>query len=261
MKRFPLYQVDAFASHVFEGNPAAVCLLPEWLDDGLLQKIAAENNLSETAFLVKEGQGYRLRWFMPKMEVDLCGHATLAAAYVVFHFLGCSSPRVTFYSHSGDLHVTREGSLLQLDFPALAFKEIAWTDALRKSVGQGEGIVYESTYDVMVVLPTQEDVRKVTPHMALLATLPYRGLIVTSLTSEGGIYSRCFYPKGGAPEDPVTGSAHCVLAPYWFQRLGQQKIQARQGLSRQGSLVCEVRGSRVLLAGECQLYFRGEITI
>lgn len=255
-----LYQVDAFTSRLFGGNPAAVCPLAVWLDDALMQRIAAENNLSETAFFVPEGDGYALRWFTPVAEVDLCGHATLASAFVIFTELEPERQEVAFSSRSGPLRVRREGALLELDFPLWSAEPCATPELLTRALGAAPREVLAS-HDYLAVYDSEEQVRALKPDMALLAQIDRRGLIVTAPGREVDFVSRFFSPAFGIPEDPVTGSAHCALAPYWSRRLGKQRLHALQVSARGGELFCTVRGERVGIAGQAVKYLTGQITI
>ncbi|BCZ95954.1 PhzF family phenazine biosynthesis protein [Legionella pneumophila serogroup 1] len=261
MKKINIYQVDAFASSIFSGNPAAVCVLDEWLSEEKMQFIASENNLSETAFVVPNQGNFDIRWFTPATEVDLCGHATLASAYILFEKLGYKSSEIIFQSKSGMLRVTGQNQQLQLDFPALPYHRITPTRVLLDALKIKPQEVYESTFDLLCVYPHESDVAEAVPDLLALSQLPYRGIIITSLCGDGSVYSRCFYPACNVPEDPVTGSAHCVIAPFWCARLNQPLIRARQGLKRQGELLCELNGNRVLLTGTCHLYLEGNIYI
>lgn len=261
MRKLKLYQVDAFASSVFTGNPAAVCPLETWLTDETMQHIAAENNLSETAFFVPQGNGYHIRWFTPNTEVALCGHATLASAYVIFECLGHSSDEIIFQSQSGELRVKKHNELLQLDFPALDYKKIEPSQKLVDVLTIKPQEVFESQFDLLCVFGDEAEVRLANPNLSAIAKLHYRGIILTALSSHADVYSRCFYPGCDVPEDPVTGSAHCVIAPYWCHRFHKTRIHAIQGLKRRGELICEVENGRVLLSGGCHLYFEGTIYI
>lgn len=252
------YQVDAFATRVFEGNPAAVCPLDSWLDDGLLQAIAEENNLSETAFFVPSAKGFALRWFTPTKEVDLCGHATLATAHVVFEILGCAESSITFETRSGDLFVKKPGSLLQMDFPACRPSSCGISETLVQGLGV-RPIEVLAADDYMAVFDTETTVRAITPNHALLNQLDLRGVIVTAPGSDVDFVSRFFAPKFGVPEDPVTGSAHCELAPYWADRLGKNVLSAKQVSKHGGNLTCEVSGNRVLLSGGAVTFMEAEI--
>lgn len=261
MKKLSLYQVDAFAPSLFMGNPAAICPLSEWLTDHEMQSIAEENNLSETAFFVKNNNEYHIRWFTPNEEVDLCGHATLASAYIIFEKLKHQGNQILFQSKSGQLRVYQEHHMLKMDFPALPYQKIELTDALRAALDLVPIEVYTSKFDVMCVLKNESDVEKANPDLTAIAALNYRGVILTALSTQSDIYSRCFYPGCSVSEDPVTGSAHCVIAPYWCRQLNKIRIHAKQGLKRQGELICELQGDRILLFGKCHLYLEGAIYI
>lgn len=242
------YQVDAFATRAFAGNPAAVCPLASWPEDSLMQAIAEENNLSETAFFVPSAKGFRLRWFTPVREVDLCGHATLAAAHVLFEILGYPNPTIVFETLSGELTVRRRGGLLEMDFPAQPPLACPAPEALVEGLGQRPLEVLAAD-DYIAVFDSEDAVRAITPDHALLGRLDRRGVIVTAAGSDVDFVSRFFAPKYGIPEDPVTGSAHCELAPYWAKRLGKNSLAARQVSRRGGDLLCEVKSDRVLLSG------------
>ncbi len=259
--RLPLYQVDAFSKRVFAGNPAAVCPLPEWLDDRTLASIAAENNLSETAFLLRRDAGdYDIRWFTPAVEVDLCGHATLASAWVVFERLEPGRASVRFHSKSGPLEVTRSGELLVLDFPARPPLRLGAAPALAEALGDTPAEVWAAR-DVLALFDDEQRVRALRPDMARLAALPWFGVIATAQGRESDFVSRFFAPAKGVPEDPVTGSSHCTLVPFWAARLGRQRLSARQLSARGGELACELRGERVSLAGHAALYLEGTIEV
>jgi len=259
MRKLPLYQVDAFTSQVFAGNPAAVCPLDHWLDDATMQAIAAENNLSETAFFVREGEGYRLRWFTPTTEIDLCGHATLAAAYVVFHFLQTGLHEVVFESMRGRLTVKREGDRLSMNFPAMPAHPCTPPAALIEALGSYAALVLEAR-DYLLVYRSADEVASLQPDMPLLASLQ-RKVIVTAPHDEVDFVSRFFAPSDGVNEDPVTGSSHCTLVPYWAKRLGKNTLHARQISKRGGELFCKLRGDRVILAGSAVLYLEGHIQL
>jgi PhzF family phenazine biosynthesis protein len=258
--KLSLYQVDAFTSRLFAGNPAAVCPLDTWLDERLMQAIAAENNLAETAFFAREEDAYRLRWFTPSVEVDLCGHATLAAAFVVFRFLEPELQRVAFDTRSGRLWVIREEDRLTLDFPARPHG-LPLDPAL---VAEGLGLEPLELYDGpywMAAVETEEQVRGLAPRFDALAGTVPDALIVTAPGAGCDFVSRFFAPNYGIPEDPVTGSAHCTLAPYWARRLGRGDLFARQISPRGGEIWCRDRGDRVLLSGQAALYLRGELEL
>jgi len=255
------YQVDAFATRVFEGNPAAVCPLESWLDDSLLQAIAQENNLSETAFFVPGARGFELRWFTPVDEVDLCGHATLATAHVIFERLGYSGPVIPFETRSGELFVKRQGSRLQMDFPADPPVACGVTETLVLGLGGKRPVEVLAASDYMAVFGSEADVRAIRPDHNLLSRLDLRGIIVTAPGDEVDFVSRFFAPQLGVPEDPVTGSAHCELAPYWAGKLGRDLMTARQVSRRGGSLTCEIAGDRVLISGSAVMFMEAEISL
>lgn len=253
------YIIDAFAQAPFQGNPAAVCLPEHWPDDALMQRIAAENNLSETAFVVKEGDHYRIRWFTPGYEIDLCGHATLASAFVLHQLLGINDSPLRFASQSGALTVTWEGDLFLLDFPARPADPIPPCRELSEALGIEIEELYLSR-DLMAVVPDEQLVRRLRPDFGKLAALPLGdGVIVTAEGRDCDFVSRCFYPKCGVNEDPVTGSAHCNLIPYWSVRLRKQELVARQLSARGGTLLCRSCGERVRIGGKAALFSVAEI--
>lgn len=253
------YQVDAFATRAFEGNPAAVCPLESWLDDGLLQAIAEENNLSETAFFVPSEKGFDLRWFTPVKEVDLCGHATLATAHVLFDILGYAGQTITFETRSGELIVERKGERLEMDFPACPPTPCAPSEILSKGLGQQPLEVLVAD-DYLAVFDSEAAVRAITPDFALLAQLDLRGVVITAPGTDADFVSRFFAPRYGIPEDPVTGSAHCELAPYWANRLGKNILTAKQVSRRGGNMVCEMKADRVVLSGCAVTFMEAEMT-
>lgn len=255
-----LFQVDAFADALFKGNPAAVCPLKTWLPDHLMQAIAHENNLSETVFIVPTAEGYRIRWFSPTVEIDLCGHATLAAAFVLFNHLGDSRPEILFQSKKGALRVTRSADLITLDFPTLPLRPCQTTPELAAALGKTPLETYASD-DLLVRLETEEDVRTLTPDLRALASLPYRGVIVTAPGTGFDFVSRFFGPACGIDEDPVTGSAHCVLTPYWAKHLNKTEFRAFQASRRGGTLACRLAGERVFISGKAILYLKGTIEL
>jgi predicted PhzF superfamily epimerase YddE/YHI9 len=258
-----IYQVDAFSSNVFAGNPAAVVPLETWLDDSLMQRIAMENNLAETAFFVRRpGGGYHIRWFTPNTEVDLCGHATLASAWVVFHQLGFPGSRVEFESRSGVLGVDREGDLLALDFPSRPPQQVQPCEGLLEALGGNPREVWASR-DYLVVYDSEAEVRALDPSMRGLMNADRFAVIVTAKGSspETDFVSRFFAPRHGVPEDPVTGSAHSTLIPFWAARLGKTSMTARQVSPRGGVLECEDRGARVRIAGRAALFLKGTIFV
>jgi PhzF family phenazine biosynthesis protein len=253
-----MYQIDAFASRVFAGNPAAVCPLEDWLDDRTMQAIAAENNLAETAFFVRDGDHYQLRWFTPAVEVDLCGHATLASAHVIFEELEPGRSSVTFATRSGDLTVTRDGDRLVMDFPSIPTTPCEAPEALIAGLGC-DPLEVRQGMDYLVVVKDEATVRALRPRMEILSELDSRGVIVTAPGDEVDFVSRFFAPAAGIPEDPVTGSAHCALAPYWAARLGKSSLLARQVSARGGEIHCEDAGARVRLAGRAVKFLQGTI--
>jgi len=258
--KIPLYHVDAFTGRVFAGNPAAVCPLERWLDDATLQAIAAENNLSETAFFVGGAGEYAIRWLTPKTEVDLCGHATLASGWVILNAIEASRSEVVFRSKSGPLTVTRDGDLYALDFPSRPPVPAAVPEALAVALGRPPREVGEAR-DVMAVYETEDEVRSLRPDLERLATLECFAVIVTAPGREADFVSRFFAPRQGIPEDPVTGSAHCTLVPYWAKRLGKPRLRALQVSARGGELFCQDRGERVRIAGRAVKYLEGTIEI
>lgn len=258
--KIPIYQIDAFTSRVFAGNPAAVCPLEAWLDDGMMQAIAMENNLSETAFFVPVDEGYHIRWFTPAAEVDLCGHATLASAYTLFTHIEPSRDKVTFRSRSGPLTVTKQGDLLSMDFPAQPPSPCEPPEPLVKALGAKPIAVLRSE-DYFVLFPSERDVKGLHPDMGLLGKVDLRGVIVTAKGDEVDFVSRFFAPKYGVNEDPVTGSAHCALIPYWSAKLGKKDLLAHQVSKRGGELFCRDGGTRVAIAGRAVSYMEGVITV
>jgi len=259
----PVFRVDAFTAKHFAGNPAAVCPLATWLDDGVLQAVAAENNLSETAFFVPSGDGYELRWFTPRCEVKLCGHATLASAFVVLQILETEGDSVRFQTRSGGaLTVCRDGELLAMDFPLLAPRACPDPPAiLIEGLGKAPASVVQIEDNYFAVYAREEDVRGIRPNFRVLEKLHPAGIAVTAPGEDTDFVSRYFAPSYGVPEDPVTGSTHCSLAPYWSERLGKVSLHARQISERGGELWCEVRGERVILKGNAVLTLRGELLI
>ncbi|MEZ5069627.1 MAG: PhzF family phenazine biosynthesis protein [Bacteroidales bacterium] len=260
--KIPLYQVDAFAEQLFRGNPAAVCLFESWPSGELMQMIAAENNLAETAFVVPAGEVMEIRWFTPVMEVDLCGHATLASAHVLFAHEGFPGDRISFLSlRSGPLAVGRKGEVLTLDFPADPVRECAVPDLLVRGFGRAKATCFKGRDDFMMVFGTQEEVEALQPDFRELRALESRGVIATAPGRTVDFVSRFFAPGAGIDEDPVTGSAHTTLAPYWSGVLGKTILSARQLSARGGSLLCEIRGERVLISGKAQTYLTGHLEL
>lgn len=260
--KLTLYQVDAFTSELFSGNPAAVCILEEWLDDHIMQCIASENNLSETAFAVRENERYLIRWFTPRVEVDLCGHATLATAHVLFEHLEHPSRLVTFHSiHSGKLIVEKSGDRLIMDFPADTLEEISIPGEMIAALHKTPVKAFKGKSDYMLVYASRSEVESMKPDFGLLGLLGERGVIVTAMGTDTDFVSRFFAPQTGIDEDPVTGSAHTTLTPYWSRVLGKKRLTARQISARGGELVCEDHGKRVKISGKAVTYMVGEINI
>lgn len=261
--RLPIYIVHAFTDKLFGGNPAAVCPLTNWLPDETMKQLAAENNLSETAFFVPENKGFRIRWFTPTVEVKLCGHATLATAHTLFTELNHDKEEIIFYSLSGELKVSRvAGNRIRLDFPANKPQLINDIPrALFSSLSIAPSPVFNSSFDMMVVLPSQQDIERLQPNFASLATIKARGVICTARGDKSDIVARCFYPQTGVDEDPVTGSAHTILVPYWAEVLGKNHLQSIQLSARKGYLECELKEDRVLMSGTAVTYLKGNFFI
>jgi PhzF family phenazine biosynthesis protein len=261
--KYKLYHVDAFTEKLFGGNPAAVCPLNEWLDDNLLQNIAMENNLAETAFYVKRDDCYEIRWFSPnKVEVDLCGHATLAAAFVLFNQEGYSNDCINFYSHrSGELKVSRKSGRLTLDFPVDEFQHIAITDEIVSCFEKKPLEAYKGKTDYMLVFEKESDIVDIQPQFEIISRLNARGVIITAKSETVDFVSRFFAPQLGINEDPVTGSAHTTLTPYWAKKLDKAELSAIQLSERKGYLQCRLSSSRVEISGQAKLYLVGEIFV
>jgi PhzF family phenazine biosynthesis protein len=260
--RTKLYQVDAFTNRIFGGNPAAVCILEQWLDDSLMQNIAAENNLSETAFAVQQQDGYGIRWFTPISEVDLCGHATLATAHVLFEHYAIPGRKIIFQSKArGRLSVLKEDGFLTLDFPADTIEKVDAPRELVKAIGKEPSEAYRGRSDYLLIYGAQHDIEEISPDSMALAGLDLRGIIVSAPGTEMDFVSRFFAPGLGINEDPVTGSAHTTLTPYWTEKLGKNLLNARQLSSRKGDLMCRLLGNRVHISGKAVTYLTGEIEI
>jgi PhzF family phenazine biosynthesis protein len=263
--RISLFHVDAFTNQAFRGNPAAVCPLQEWLDDDLLLKVAAENNLSETAFFVPQGEHYDLRWFTPRCEVRLCGHATLASAYVLLNLLQPGFQTVRFETRlSGTLTVSKDGEKLAMDFPAMFAKPCthspeALIQGLRRAPRPSS--LWEANDTYIAVYETQAAIQGICPDFARLEDLHPFAVAVTAPGEDSDFVSRYFAPSYGIPEDPVTGSAHCALTPYWAERLGKTQLYARQLSERGGELWCEMAGNRVMIKGNAVLTLQGTLQI
>jgi len=261
--KITMFQVDAFTDRLFGGNPAAVCLLAKWLPETRMQAIAAENNLAETAFIVRTTGGYEIRWFTPTVEVDLCGHATLASAHVIFNYLDHKEPEILFSSRlSGILKVGREGKKLTLDFPTDSFEKVPAPLALKQGLRIEPMETYKGKTDYMAVLPSEQFVMELDPDFVMLNTLKdCRGIIVTAEGKDVDFVSRFFAPQCGINEDPVTGSAHTTLAPYWAKTLGKNDLSAIQLSDRKGHLWCRYNGNRVHISGHAITYMHAEIEV
>ncbi len=256
----PIYQVDAFTDKLFGGNPAAVCPLEKWLDTELLQKIAAENNLSETAFFVKGGKDFELRWFTPKIEVDLCGHATLASAHVIFNHLSYDEKQITFASASGELRVTTANGLITLDFPSTPPSPAEIVPELTQGLGLKPKEVHKSR-DYLALFKSEDDILSIEPDFNILGKLDSLGVIITAEGKNSDFVSRFFAPAAGINEDPVTGSAHTTLIPFWTERLNKNTLHAFQLSERKGELFCELSGDRVKISGYAVTFLKGEIVL
>jgi PhzF family phenazine biosynthesis protein len=255
-----IYQVDAFTSTPFAGNPAAVVPLSSWLPAETMLNIAAENNLAETAFFVRNEDGYDLRWFTPTVEMDLCGHATLASAYVLYELLGETADVLKFQTRSGQLKVGRKNGLLVLDFPSRPAVDCEIPEGLVEAIGKRPKEVLKSR-DYLMVYESEKEIRDIKPNFAALLEIPAHAVIVTAKGTDCDFVSRFFAPEVGVFEDPVTGSAHCTLIPYWAEKLGKTELFARQLSSRGGELFCELRNDRVKIGGKAVLYMKGEIYV
>jgi PhzF family phenazine biosynthesis protein len=260
--KLDIYQVDAFTSRPFAGNPAAVVPLESWLADDMMQSIAAENNLAETAFFVKGDGRYEIRWFTPKAEVNLCGHATLASAHVIFEELKLEESTIEFHSHrSGRLGVSRKDGKLVLDFPAYPMTEIEPIEALQTAEFPPQRYFESQGNMLLLVMDGQRTIAELTPDMQKIGDLPYEEVIITARGDDCDFASRMFAPKLGIPEDPVTGAIHCSLIPYWANELGKTTLFARQLSARGGELYCSLEGDRVRIGGNAVLYLKGEIYV
>jgi len=262
--KLPLYQIDAFANRPFEGNPAAVCPLDRWLDDEILQAIAMENNLSETAFFVaideERDGGYQIRWFTPVCEIDLCGHATLASAYLIFNILGSAQNEISFQSKSGLLKVRKNGDWLEMDFPSRPPQKCEAPAALRHAF-EPQPLCCLKAEDYILVFETEEDVIAATPNLSKLSELDLRGVAITAKSDSYDFVARFFAPNCGIDEDPVTGSAFTQLIPYWSERLGKTTLKAKQVSKRGGEVMCHLSGDRVIISGKAAKYMVGTIEI
>lgn len=260
--KIKLFQIDAFTDKVFHGNPAAVCVLEKWIDDDKMQLISAENNLAETAFIVPAGRDFEIRWFTPSVEVDLCGHATLAAAYVLYNYYDYSSDKIIFHSQSsGMLAVYKNDDNLTLDFPTDVYEEVDTPEVLIDAFGIKPIESYKGKSDYLLIFEHQKNIEDLNPHLDLISTIDGRGVIVSSQGTQTDFVSRFFAPQSGIDEDPVTGSAHTTLTPYWSKKLQKHVLSAIQLSKRQGELKCEYLGDRVKISGKAVTYLIGEIEI
>ena len=257
-----IYQIDAFADTLFSGNPAAVCPLDNWLDADIMQKIAGENNLAETAFTVPAENGYEIRWFTPEVEVDLCGHATLASAYTLMNFEGFSGEKINFFSrNSGTLTVNKNGDFLTLDFPKDNLQKVEDLAIFEKCFVYQPIEAYQGKTDYLLIFENEHQIQNIEPNIPEIAKINARGIIVSSISENFDFVSRFFGPNCGVNEDPVTGSAHTTLTPFWAEKLGKTKLTAKQISKRGGVLECELKNDRVLISGKCKTYLKGEIFI
>ncbi len=254
-----VYQIDAFSNRLFRGNPAAVCPLEDWLDEELMQKIASENNLSETAFFVPDGDGFDIKWFTPSTEVNLCGHATLASAHVLWQHESYQGDTIHFGSKSGFLAVSRKEKQYMLDFPSDELKETELPSAIIAALGVQTQEIYQGREDYLIVVGSRQEVEQLSPDFQQLSRIKTRGFIITAPGREVDFVSRCFFPNAGINEDPVTGSAHTTLTPYWANRLGKDELSARQISARGGELSCRYLGNRTLIGGEATTFMTGTI--
>ncbi|MBQ9058433.1 MAG: PhzF family phenazine biosynthesis protein [Atopobiaceae bacterium] len=257
------YTVDAFTDTVFQGNQAAICVLDEWLSDTLMLNITRENNFSETAFTVKEHDAYRLRWFTPAGEIDLCGHATLASAFVLFNFYEHDAQSITFHTMSGDLFIGRRANAITMDFPAYTCQEVPVTDSMEQALGMRPQQAFLDR-DLLLIYDDENIVRNMKPDFDKLSLLDGLGVAITAPATPESRFdcvSRFFAPKLGIEEDPVTGSVHCMIAPYWAQHLGKNTISAYQASERSGEMICELRGERVVLLGKAALFSVAELNV
>ncbi|HVW97362.1 MAG TPA: PhzF family phenazine biosynthesis protein [Mucilaginibacter sp.] len=262
MMTIPIYQADAFTNELFGGNPAAICPLEKWLPDELMQKIAVENNLAETAFFVKTDKGYKLRWFTPEYEIDLCGHATLASAHILFTELGYDKDEIAFETvKAGTLTVKKDGDKYTMDFPSRPPIPIEPPNGLINALSEKQPLAVLRSRDYFLVYESEADIRDISPDFYALSKMDTVGVIVTAPGDQSDFVSRFFAPGAGIPEDPVTGSAHCNLIPYWSKRLGKSKLHAFQLSERKGELWCEQKEGRVLMSGKAVTYLRGEIVV
>ncbi|MFT3919447.1 PhzF family phenazine biosynthesis protein [Cloacibacterium sp.] len=257
-----IYQIDAFAEKLFAGNPAAVCPLEKWIDDETMQKITAENNLAETAFTVPVENGFEIRWFTPTIEVDLCGHATLASAFVLINFEGFTEDKINFFSkNSGTLTVTKNGDLFTLNFPSDSLQKVENLSQFKNCFAHQPIEAYQGKTDYLLIFENESQIVNIKPNFSEIAKINARGIIVSSKSENYDFVSRFFGPNCGVEEDPVTGSAHTTLTPFWAEKLEKTKLKAKQISERGGVLECELKNDRILISGSCKAYLIGEIFI
>lgn len=261
MDSIEIFQIDAFTDKMFHGNPAAICLLNDWLNDELLKAIAVENNLSETAFVIERKEGYQIRWFTLKGEINLCGHSTLAAGFLLFELGRCGGDKVTFESISGPLTVRKKADRLMMDLPSLPIHHVEDPYYFSGLIDKEVVGIYESDMDYLILLENDSQVTQAHVDLKMLNKFPKRGLILTSTHDDADFYSRCFYPKYHIPEDPVTGTAYCTLAPFWSKRLKKTVLHGLQGSYRKGDVFCEMLGEHVSISGFCKWYSKGRLMI
>ncbi len=260
--KIKIFQIDAFTNKIFHGNPAAVCVLDQWIDESIMQKISAENNLAETAFVVKKDNDYEIKWFTPTIEVDLCGHATLATAYVLYKYFNYQSKKINFHSHiSGLLSVEKNNEYLTLDFPTDIYEKVKIPQVLIEAFGITPLEAFKGKTDYLLIFSTQKEIEEFHPNLNLIKKVGGRGVIVSAPGYKTDFVSRFFAPQAGINEDPVTGSAHTTLIPVWSKKLGKTNLTAKQLSKRQGDLICEYKGDRVKITGTAVTYLQGEIKI
>jgi PhzF family phenazine biosynthesis protein len=259
--KIPYYQVNAFTGKGVKGNPAGVCLINNWLSNTLMQNIATENNLSETAFVVRNGDHFGIRWFTPTIEVDLCGHATLASAFVILEYIDTESKKIKFISKSGELVVDKKEKTYSMNFPVDIINSVAIPEIIRKSFNDKPLEVFKGKTDYMLIFSNEQQIRSCQPDIDLLKKCDGRGVIVTAPGKEFDFVSRFFAPQSGIPEDPVTGSAHTTLVPYWSKKLRKDDLSAQQLSMRGGKLLCRNHGERIEISGNCEIYIEGYIFI
>tara|TARA_B100000497_G_scaffold127610_1_gene170011 strand:+ start:1530 stop:2318 length:789 start_codon:yes stop_codon:yes gene_type:complete len=259
--KVPIYQIDAFSNGPFTGNPAAVCPLEKWLPEDVLQSIAEENNLAETAFFVNESDGFRIRWFTPTTEVKLCGHATLATGFVLFNELGYNQQTINFNCLSGSISVTKSNDLLTLDFPIDNLSPCDCPERLIKSLDTSPMSCYKGASDYLLIFENQKDIERLSPNFGMMSEVKSRGCIVSAKGEDFDVVCRGFFPQSGINEDPATGSAQTTLASYWKDHLSENKFSSCQLSKRKGFFNTEIKGNRVLISGKCRMYMRGKLEV